>query len=64
MSVVESLVEKKAVFKNTAENKALLVISIHIGYRNSLARFLVDLELLLIIKMKMCKYLKVLVNDE
>jgi len=50
MSVVESLVEKKAVFENTVENKALLVISIHMGYRNSWARFLIDLELLLIFK--------------
>jgi len=50
MSVVRSRVEKKAVLKNTAEDKAQLVIPIHIGYRNSLARFLVDLELLLIIK--------------
>ena len=50
MSVVESLVEKKGRVQKHCEDRAPLVIPIHIGYRNSLARFLVDLELLLIIK--------------
>jgi len=64
MSVIESLVEKKGRVQKHSEDRAPLVIPIQIGYRNSLARFLVDLELLLIIRNKMCKYLKVLENDE
>ena len=59
--------KKKAVFKNTAEDRTPLVIPIHIGYGNSLVRFLVDLfvsSFLLIIRSANVSILGVPGNDE